>query len=171
VAATNRDLRAEVAAGRFREDLFYRLAVITIDVPPLRDRARDIGDLARAFAAAAAHRARRGHVELTDEAVAWLEAQRWPGNVRELENTIERAVVLAAGDRIGVDDVRPPSAKHAPPVAALDPGGPVLTLDELERRHILAVLAACEGGKTKAAALLGINRTTLWKKLNQYGLE
>ncbi|MBK9030139.1 MAG: sigma-54-dependent Fis family transcriptional regulator [Myxococcales bacterium] len=172
VAATNRDLRAEVAAGRFREDLFYRLAVITIEVPPLRSRRGDIAHLARAFAAAAAHRARRGHVELSDDAIAWLEAQPWPGNVRELENAIERAVVLASGDRLGVDDVRPPSERAvAAPIAALDPAGPVLTLDELERRHILAVLDACEGGKTKAAALLGINRTTLWKKLRQYGLE
>jgi DNA-binding NtrC family response regulator len=173
IAATNRDLRAEVAGGRFREDLFYRLAVITLEVPPLRARKGDVGLLARVFAAAAAHRARRGHVELTDDAVAWLEAQTWPGNVRELENTIERAVVLASGDRLDVDDVRPPSDRGAPvlTMAALDPAGPVLTLDELERRHILAVLDACEGGKTKAAALLGINRTTLWKKLRQYGLE
>ena len=147
--------------------------MITLEVPPLRARKGDVGLLARVFAAAAAHRARRGHVELTDDAVAWLEAQPWPGNVRELENTIERAVVLASGDRLDVDDVRPPSDRGAPvlTMVALDPAGPVLTLDELERRHILAVLDACEGGKTKAAALLGINRTTLWKKLRQYGLE
>ncbi|MEZ4401665.1 MAG: sigma-54 dependent transcriptional regulator [Kofleriaceae bacterium] len=172
VAATNRDLDAEIAAGQFRDDLFYRLAVITLEVPPLRARKDDIAPLARAFAAAAAHRARRGQVELADDAITWLEAQRWPGNVRELENTIERAVVLASGDRLGVDDVRPPSARApAPAPAAVDAGGEILPLDELERRHILAVLDACAGGKTRAAALLGINRTTLWKKLRQYGLE
>jgi len=172
IAATNRDLRAAIAAGEFRDDLYYRLAVITIEVPPLRARRGDVGALARTFAAAAAHRARRGQVELTDDAVAWLEQQSWPGNVRELENAIERAVVLASGDRLTVDDVRPPPGASAPPPAlVLAPGDAPLTLDELERRHILAVLAACEGGKTKAAALLGINRTTLWKKLRQYGLE
>jgi len=172
IAATNRDLRAQIAAGELREDLFYRLAVITIDVPPLRARKGDVALLAHGFAAQAAHRARRGQVELGDDAIAWLEAQAWPGNVRELENTIERAVVLAGSDRLGVDDVRPPDHR---PAATANPGGPaggaVLTLDELERRHILAVLDQCAGGKTRAAALLGINRTTLWKKLRQYGLE
>ncbi|HVK75396.1 MAG TPA: sigma-54 dependent transcriptional regulator, partial [Kofleriaceae bacterium] len=98
VAATNRPLRELTSAGAFREDLFYRLAVITIDVPPLRARRGDIALLARAFAADAAHRARRGRVEVGADANAWLEAQPWPGNVRELENTIERAVVLASGD-------------------------------------------------------------------------
>src|SRR5688500_16623263 len=83
VAATNRDLREQIAAGRFREDLFYRIAVITIDVPSLRARRGDIAELARHFAEGAAHRAKRGRVELTPAAIAWLEAQEWPGNVRE----------------------------------------------------------------------------------------
>ncbi len=172
VAATNRPLRELAAQGAFREDLFYRLAVITIDVPPLRARRGDIALLARAFAADAAHRARRGRVELAPDAIAWLEAQPWPGNVRELENTIERAVVLASGDVLGVDDVRPRGG-GAPPLGAARPapGDPVPTLDELEKSHILHVLELCEHQKTKAAALLGINRTTLWKKLRQYGLE
>ncbi|MCA9675826.1 MAG: sigma-54-dependent Fis family transcriptional regulator, partial [Myxococcales bacterium] len=91
VAATNRDLREQIAAGRFREDLFYRLAVITIDVPPLRSRRDDVAALARFFADGAAHRARRGRVELSAAAIAWLEAQDWQGNVRELENCLERA--------------------------------------------------------------------------------
>jgi DNA-binding NtrC family response regulator len=173
VAATNRDLRAECAAGRFREDLYYRLAVITIDVPPLRDRRQDVAALAVHFAEAAAHRARRGRVELTPAALGWLAAQDWPGNVRELENCIERAVVLASGDTLDLDDVRPrgaapPRAAGLAPVVSLDA---VPTLDELERAHVLRVLELCEGQKTRAAALLGINRTTLWKKLRQYGLE
>jgi DNA-binding NtrC family response regulator len=172
VAASNRALRELAAQGAFREDLFYRLAVITIDVPPLRARRGDIPLLARAFAADAAHRARRGRVELGADAIAWLEAQPWPGNVRELENCIERAVVLASGDILGIDDVRP-RAGTAPPIGAPRPapGDPVPTLDELEKAHILHVLDLCEHQKTKAAALLGINRTTLWKKLRQYGLE
>jgi len=171
VAASNRDLREMAGRGEFRDDLFYRLAVITIDVPPLRARRGDIPLLARAFAADAAHRARRGRVELAADAIAWLEAQPWPGNVRELENCIERAVVLASGDRLTIDDVRPRSPGAPPAVARPAPGDPVPTLDELEKIHILHVLDLCEGQKTKAAALLGINRTTLWKKLRQYGLE
>jgi DNA-binding NtrC family response regulator len=172
VAATNRDLREQVATGRFREDLFYRIAVITIDVPPLRARRSDIADLARHFAESAAQRAHRSRVELTPAAIAWLESQEWPGNVRELENAIERAVVLASGDAIDVDDVRP---RGAPPtrtmIATASSIDAVPTLDELERAHILRVLELCEGQKTKAAALLGINRTTLWKKLRVFGLE
>jgi len=174
VAATNRALADAIAAGRFREDLYYRLAVITIDVPPLRARRGDVGALARHFADAAAVRARRGRVELSPGAIAWLEAQPWPGNVRELENAVERAVVLAAQSDVVLEeaDFRPRGATASPTAApAWLPGDPVPTLDELERAHILRVLEQCEGQKTKAAALLGINRTTLWKKLRQYGLE
>jgi DNA-binding NtrC family response regulator len=169
IAATNRDLREEIAAGRFREDLYYRLAVITIEVPPLRARRGDIAALARHFADEAAARAHRGRVEFSAEAISWLEQQSWPGNVRELENTVERAVVLAAADTLRVDDVRPRTAPG--PTPTLSFGDHVPTLDELERAHILHVLALCENQKTRAAAMLGINRTTLWKKLRQYGLE
>ena len=171
VAATNRDLRQLIADGRFREDLYYRLAVITIDVPPLRARKGDIAALARHFADGAAIRARRGRVALSAAAVAWLEAQPWQGNVRELENAIERAVVLASGDLLDEADVRPRGAPAATPTLTAWSDDHVPTLDELERAHILRVLELCEGQKTKAAALLGINRTTLWKKLRQYGLE
>jgi DNA-binding NtrC family response regulator len=171
VAATNRDLRQLIADGRFREDLYYRLAVITIDVPPLRARKGDIAGLARHFADGAAIRARRSRVELSAAAIAWLEAQPWPGNVRELENAIERAVVLASGDLLDEADVRPRGAQAQQPSPTSWPADHVPTLDELERAHILRVLELCAGQKTKAAALLGINRTTLWKKLRQYGLE
>jgi DNA-binding NtrC family response regulator len=171
IAATNRALEGATKAGTFREDLFYRLAVITLEVPPLRDRPDDIAQLARHFADDAALRAERGRLELTDAAIAHLVAQPWPGNVRELENTIERAVILATGNLLDVVDV---AARRTPtPPAALQTfsGDHVPSLDELERAHILRVLELCEGQKTKAAALLGINRTTLWKKLRQYGIE
>jgi DNA-binding NtrC family response regulator len=174
VAATNRDLGEAVASGTFREDLYYRLAVITIDVPPLRARRGDVAALARHFADAAAVRARRGRVEVSAAAMAWLEAQPWPGNVRELENAIERAVVLAAGDVLDEADFRPRGGvggAGAAGAGAWLPSDHVPTLDELERAHILRVLEQCDGQKTKASALLGINRTTLWKKLRQYGLE
>jgi DNA-binding NtrC family response regulator len=180
IAATNRTLGERVEAGAFRQDLFYRLAVITIEVPPLRARPGDIGPLARHFAEQAALRAERGRVTLTDAALAHLSAQAWPGNVRELENTIERAVILAApvdhrgaaGDVLDVADVAGPRAAGATGAQlATFTGDHVPTLDELERAHILRVLELCEGQKTKAAQLLGINRTTLWKKLRQYGLD
>jgi transcriptional regulator with GAF, ATPase, and Fis domain len=174
VAATNRDLATEVRAGRFREDLFYRINVITIEVPPLRERAPDIRVLAEHFAERAAHRAHRGRPDFSDDAIAFLEKQPWPGNVRELENAIERAVVLASDPTLEVSDFEP---RHAGAGLGLesepddtDPDD-LPSLDDLERRHILKVLRACEGQKTRASAILGINRTTLWKKLRQYGIE
>src|SRR6185295_4018665 len=170
IAATNRALDEAAKAGTFREDLFYRLAVITIEVPPLRNRPGDIAPLARHFAEDAALRAERGRLELTDAAIAHLTAQPWPGNVRELENTIERAVILATGDVLDVADVAGPRPAATAAVTTFT-GDQVPTLDELERSHILKVLELCEGQKTKAAQLLGINRTTLWKKLRQYGIE
>ncbi len=171
IAATNRTLQGQIAAGAFREDLYYRLAVITIEVPPLRDRPGDIGLLARHFAEQAALRAERGRVVLSDAALAHLATQRWPGNVRELENTIERAVILATSDILEVADVAGPRAPAAGAAFATFVGDHVPTLDELERAHILKVLELCENQKTKAAQMLGINRTTLWKKLRQYGLD
>ena len=173
IAATNRALDEGVKAGTFREDLYYRLAVITIEVPALRNRQSDIPLLARHFAEEAALRAERGRPHITDAAINHLVSQPWPGNVRELENTIERAVILATGDVIDVSDVSSSFGRTAVPTTGLTTftGDHVPTLDELERTHILRVLELCEGQKTKAAAMLGINRTTLWKKLRQYGIE
>jgi DNA-binding NtrC family response regulator len=175
IAATNRPLADAVKAGAFREDLFYRLAVITIDVPPLRARPGDIPLLARHFAEDAALRAERGRMPLTDAAIAHLQSQPWPGNVRELENTIERAVILATGDVLDTADVASPFGRPAAPHAIGEvqtiAADHVPTLDELERTHILRVLELCDQQKTKAAAMLGINRTTLWKKLRQYGIS
>jgi DNA-binding NtrC family response regulator len=171
IAATNRALDEGIKHGTFREDLFYRLAVITIEVPALRNRPGDIPLLARHFADQAALRAERGRPHLTDAAISHLVAQPWPGNVRELENTIERAVILAAGDVLDASDVAGPRPAVAATGLTTFTGDHVPTLDELERTHILRVLELCEGQKTKAASMLGINRTTLWKKLRQYGIE
>ena len=173
IAATNRALDEAVKLGQIREDLYYRLAVITIEVPALRNRTSDIPLLARHFAEQAALRAERGRLHLTDAAIAHLSAQPWPGNVRELENTLERAVILATGDVLDVADVSSSLGRPVVPATGLTTftGDHVPTLDELERTHILRVLELCEGQKTKAASMLGINRTTLWKKLRQYGIE
>jgi DNA-binding NtrC family response regulator len=144
-------------------------------VPPLRDRREDIPLLAQHFAASAARRARRGCPDVSPAAMEWLQAQPWPGNVRQLENAMERAVVLAAGNTLGVEDFQPRTGAMSAPAgtAGKSTGMPddLLSLDELERLHILRVLEACAGQKTKAAAILGINRTTLWKKLRHYGIE
>ncbi len=169
IAATNRDLQTLVEEKSFREDLYYRLNVITIVVPPLRERAQDIPDLALHFAARAATKAHRQHMSITPEASDYLVKQAWRGNVRELENAIERAVVLASGDELGVADfeIRATPAPRRPGTDADE----LVSLDELERRHIMRVLDAVEGQKNKASSILGINRTTLWKKLRQYGVE
>jgi DNA-binding NtrC family response regulator len=169
VAATNRDLGALVEEGKFRQDLFYRLHVIAIEAPPLRERKSDIPLLAEHFAYEAAVRVRRARPELSDDAAAWLREQPWPGNVRELENAVERAVVLASGNVLGPDDFAP----SAPLAHASGSAAPheLVSLEELERTHVLRVLSACNGQKTKASSILGINRTTLWKKLRTYGVE
>jgi DNA-binding NtrC family response regulator len=174
LAATNRDLAADVKAGRFREDLYYRLNVIALHIPPLRERPEDIALLTECFVARAAERLRRPRPALGEDAAAWLAAQRWPGNVRELENAVERAVVLAAGDTLGVADFAPHGRAPSAPVAIAtddDYAFAETTLEELERMHIERILARCGGQKARAATILGINRTTLWKKLRQYGVE
>ncbi|HET6611800.1 MAG TPA: sigma-54 dependent transcriptional regulator [Kofleriaceae bacterium] len=168
IAATNRDLDDAIAGGRFREDLYYRLNVITLWVPPLRDRKADIALLAETFAERVSVKIGTPRPELSPDAIAWLENQPWPGNVRELENAIERAVVLAAGDVLEAKDFAPAGPSRA--ARATDPDA-LLSLEQLERAHIERVLAACDGQKTRAAAILGINRTTLWKKLRAYQLD
>ncbi len=171
IAATNRTLADQIKSGAFREDLFFRIAVITIEVPPLRSRPGDIPTLARHFAEQAALRAERPRLDLTDAALAHLAAQPWPGNVRELENTIERAVILGSNHVIDVRDLTTGPRRATDAGLSTFIGDRVPTLDELERTHILRVLDVCDGQKTKAAAMLGINRTTLWKKLRQFGID
>jgi NtrC-family two-component system response regulator AlgB len=162
VAATNRDLEVEVKAGRFREDLLFRLNTIEICVPPLRDRREDILPLARRFVAWFS----RGDVarpELAEETERVLYAYDWPGNVRELRNTIERAVVLAAGPRLGLDLLPERIAARA---ATPHVGGDH-TLDAIEREHIERVLARAPTAD-EAARILGIDASTLWRKRKKY---
>jgi DNA-binding NtrC family response regulator len=167
VAASTRDLPAEVAALRFRSDLFYRLNVITLTVPPLRERSEDILALADRFLAAACVYQRRTRLKLAPEAAAALERYRWPGNVRELRNAIERAAVLA---RTGV--VAPEHLPDALFRAALEErsGAPAVSLEELERMHIVRVLAEAPTLED-AAETLGINVATLWRKRKRYGID
>jgi DNA-binding NtrC family response regulator len=173
VAATHRDLAHDVAAGRFREDLYYRLNVIVLHIPPLRERVEDIPSLVEHFAGRIAERVRRPRPTVSDAAVEWLQQQKWPGNVRELENAVERAVVLASGELLDVEDFAPPkrSGFAPPPGAPGDYPFSRMSLEELEKLHITKVLELSAGQKARASAILGINRTTLWKKLRQYGVE
>jgi DNA-binding NtrC family response regulator len=168
IAATHRDLQAEVHAARFRQDLFYRLRVVEIRVPPLRERREAILPLARNFLAEAAEKTRRKVLGFTSAAAHQLLRHAWPGNVRELENAIEHAVVLARGSRIDVEDL-PVDVGLAPP-ATVAPGD-IRPLDEVERDYILAVLRATSGNRAQAAARLGIGAATLYRKLKKYGGE
>ncbi len=162
IAATHRDLRAAVTAGTFREDLFYRLAVVPLHLPPLRERKLDIPALAQHFLQQLGRRHARGKVALTPEALLALQAQAWPGNVRELYNCIERAVVLGNGPHIAASDLEVAAPKPVP-------GDQSVNLAELERDAIARALDQCGGNRRQAADLLGISLRTLQYKLKEMG--
>ena len=168
VSATNQDLKAMVAAGRFREDLFYRLHVIAIHLPPLRERALDVPALAARFVEASAADAKRPAVRLSAAALEAIRAYPWPGNVRELKNAIERAVVLCEGDAVEPEDL--------PPDVLLRGGAPLpaegfhARVEAFRRQVILDALAECGGNRTKAADRLGLQRTYLSRLIRQYGV-
>jgi DNA-binding NtrC family response regulator len=168
VAATNKRLVEEVKAGRFREDLYYRLNVVHVEVPALRDRREEIPDLVRLFLKS---HVRKGLPEkrISDDAVEALQRYRWPGNVRELKNLIERSVILARGDVITPRDL--PQALFEPDAAPpIDDDGDV-PLAAVEKRHILKVLRRQGGNKVRAAKVLGINVKTLYNKIKAYETE
>jgi NtrC-family two-component system response regulator AlgB len=166
LAATNRSLEAEVAAGRFREDLFYRLNVIEVSLPPLRARPRDILPLAEHLLAFFARQTGKAITGFTEEARAALQRHPWPGNVRELRNAVERAVILASGPELGTGDL--PAQVGATPQPGVEVGRAV-TLEQLEIEHIRRVLAATPT-LDEAAAVLGINPSTLYRKRKLYGI-
>jgi len=166
VAATNRELGAEIRAGRFREDLYYRLRVVEVQVPPLRERPEDILPLARVLLSGAAERMKRRVTGLSARAADRLLQHQWPGNVRELENSIERAVALAAGSSVEVGDLPQEVRSAAPgPVART---GRVRTLEDVERAHVLAALEQLGGNQRRTAAALGIGEATLYRKLRRW---
>jgi len=171
IAATNRNLDEAIRTGSFREDLFYRLNVIPIHVPALRERSDDIAVLAARFLSRAAVRVGRGTPTLASGAVDALASYSWPGNVRELENLMERLVVLAPRDRIEADDLPPAfrAGGSAPSHGAQLPSVAGERLSDLERARILDVLNSCDGNKKLAATMLGIHRSTLYAKLARYG--
>jgi two-component system NtrC family response regulator/two-component system response regulator HydG len=162
LAATNRDLEKGIRAGRFREDLFYRLNVIALTLPPLRERRADIPELVRHYVDALSREAARGTYSVTPEAMARLQGYGWPGNIRELRNVVERGLVLAENGMITEDDLPP---EVAPRPAKPPEPAEGQSLERMEREHILAVLAECAGNKRLAAERLGISRSTLYEKL------
>jgi two-component system, NtrC family, response regulator AtoC len=169
IAATHRDLSQMVAKGTFREDLYYRLRVVEIALPALRDRASDIPLLVEGLLAKINKDLGKEVRYVTPAALAKLSAYAWPGNVRELENTLTRAVVLAKSDVL--DETLLPLGNAAQPLAAdVDAEGSLTTLREVERRHIARVLAHTEWNKRRACAVLDISRPTLDRKIEEYGL-
>ena len=181
IVASNRELWEEVEAGRFRRDLYYRVNVVNITLPPLRERVGDIMLLAEHFLRRYARDNAKSVAGFTDEAARALEAYHWPGNVRELENCIERAVVLCRSGRIGLEDLPEELSSlsfvipaWSAPSASRSGGGRSLTLAEAlaepEKQIIRAALRAHGGSRTATARALGINRTTLYKKMKKYGL-
>jgi DNA-binding NtrC family response regulator len=172
ICATNKDLQAEVKAGRFREDLFYRLSVFPLEVPPLRERSReDVLELAHRFLREIGQRHRNSPTDLSPKALELLSGYAWPGNVRELKNVLERALVLASGSERIEPEHLPPTLKApgAPRASREEPS--ILPLEEVERRHIERTLFLLDGNRTSAAEKLGISRSTLHTKIQQYGLE
>ena len=172
VAATNRDLKKMVAEGKFRDDLFYRLSVVTVGLPPLRERRDDVPLLVATFNRQYSEENNVPVREITQEAINLLMAYDWPGNVRELRNALEQMVVLARGDRLTVRDIPAPIRTGADltKISVVRPGV-TMTVEEAERQLIVQALKETNGNRTKAADKIGMSRRTLHRKLKQYRLE
>jgi len=169
LSATNKNLADEIRRGRFRDDLFFRLAVVPIEVPPLRDRADDIPLLARHFLDQASARFGRKPKTLSGPAIEALRSYRWPGNVRELRNLIERLMILSPAPELGLEDL---PAEFRPGEAPIPPGAPLRDArDDFERRYILAALRRHHGNVKRTAEALELERSHLYRKLRSYGIE
>jgi DNA-binding NtrC family response regulator len=170
VAATNKDLKKLVSEGKFRDDLFYRLSVVTVDLPPLRERRDDIPLLVKSFLDEFSRENGKQVRELTPEATNLLLAYDWPGNVRELRNAIEQMVVLARGERLTVRDV-PAAIRGSADLTKINVVRAGMTVEDAERQLIVQALKETDGNRTKAAQRIGVSRRTLHRKLKEYGLE
>ncbi|MFQ5427390.1 MAG: sigma-54-dependent transcriptional regulator [Thermodesulfobacteriota bacterium] len=174
IATTNRDLREEVSKGRFREDLFYRLNIFPLIIPPLRDRREDITFLASAFMKRFSTRYKRHLTSISTEAITYLEERKWPGNIRELENTIERSVLLSSGsvltrEHLLLCNLHGGAAEPAGAPLTAAPSIKGITIKDVERDLIYKTLGETGGNRTKAALMLGISIRTLRNKLKEYG--
>lgn len=174
IAATNRDLEREVEDGNFREDLFYRLSVVTLRVPPLRERTDDIPLLAERFLQKAREIVGRKSLRLASSAIKAMLAYDWKGNVRELESAIEYSALRARGDRIAAEDLPVKVISHDSDSGSRDHHEKLFeglpSLDELEKRYLLHVLEKVKGNRSKAAAVMGIDRRTLYRMLDRFGI-
>jgi len=174
IAATNRDLQAMVEANTFREDLYFRLNVITLELPPLRERIGDLPPLVDHLLARIAHQVHKRITHISKDAWTMLKAYPWPGNIRELENVLTRAVILAPGDVLTRDlfGLAPPAPETSPDAsAAMDSGPELVSLEELERRQVKAILEYTHWNKGKTCEILGITRPTLDRKIGKYELQ
>jgi len=167
VCATHQNLKSLISGGGFREDLYYRLAEIVVNIPPLRDRSGDPALLAHAFVRRFAEEQNRGAMTMREDAVRAIEAHLWPGNVRELENCIKRAVIMAEGNQLTADDIGL-SGVESPDAVPLDLRQ---ARDDAERRVIIAAMARADGNVVKAAELLGVSRPTLYDLMHRFGLK
>jgi len=172
VAATNRDLEYAIEEGRFREDLYFRLNVVLLELPPLRTRGSDVLLLAQHFLEIFSGRMSKKVVGLSSEAAGQLMAYAWPGNVRELRNSMERAVALAQYEQVTLDDLPDKIRSYKPshPVVVVADTTELVPMDEVEQRYIMKVLEAVGGNRTQAAQVLGFDRKTLYRKLRRYGV-
>lgn len=167
VCATHQDLKAQISDGRFREDLYYRLAEIVVPIPPLRERIGDAPLLAHAFVRRFSQEQKRSNMTLGEDAIRAIEAHRWPGNVRELENCIKRAVIMSDGARITQEDVGL--------VSEIDESSEFIDLrkirDDAERQAVVTALGRTNGNLLKASEMLGISRPTLYDMMYRLGLK
>jgi two-component system response regulator HydG len=173
IAATNRDLETAIEEGRFREDLYFRINVVHLALPPLRARAGDVLPLAQHFLLQFAAKTAKGVKGIAAPAAERLASYAWPGNVRELQNCIERAVTLARFEEITFDDLPEKIREYKPSylVVGGDDPSELAPLEEIEKRYILRVLEAVHGNKSVAARILGIERKTLYRKLERYAVK
>jgi two-component system response regulator HydG len=172
IAATNVDLEKAVSEGKFRRDLYYRLNVIPIRLPALRERPEDLAPLAAMFLEKFCRRNRKSIKTLSQASMERLLGYHWPGNIRELEHVVERAVILTREDCIPADAILLDFSVgvQTPAVSPMLPPSPTLSLEELQRAHITRVLDHTKGNKKQAAEILGISRNTLYEKLKAYGI-
>ena len=171
MAATNRDLQRDVRAGRFRDDLFFRLAVVMVTLPPLRERGGDIPVLIDYFVRKFAAENGKPIEAISRSLYALLERHPWPGNIRQLRNVLERAVIMCQGRMLLPEHLPPDLFAAAPPAERAEASGPLLTLEEVEKRHIKIVLDATDWNMSRAAEILGIHRNTLRRRARELGLE
>jgi DNA-binding NtrC family response regulator len=170
LAATNKDVQALIESGSLREDLYYRLSVVTIQLPTLAERREDIPLLIQHFLKLSNEKSRRG-IRITPQAMQLLGSTSWPGNVRELENFIERLTIFCASGEIGVGDVEREASTKRQFSGAARPSNGAATLQDMERQHILRVLQEAQGNKSRAARALGIERKTLYEKARRLGID